>query len=57
VNAAELQHGSWTAARQQQQQQDGLVVPLREGRLSDEVGANATAVYSIRAAASAENSV
>ena len=61
IVATELQHGSWVATRHQQQrrerrQQHGpMVVPLRGQTLSDEVGSSATAVYSIRAADSAEN--
>jgi hypothetical protein len=46
IDAPELQHGSWTAARQH-----GPTVPLRGRMLTDVVGANATAVYSIHASA------
>ena len=52
IDAPELRHGSWAATRQQQQQQQrrqGPVVPLSRSMLSDKVGANATAVYSIQA--------
>ena len=43
IDAPELQHGSWTAVRQQQ----GPGVTLKAGVLSDEVGENATSIYSI----------